>query len=64
MKSENCDPNIVFPLVSLHTISNKLYENYEDVKEDPALTFKIGEIIRDMEKYRGIFANNCGCKHK
>lgn len=63
-RSRRCDPNIVYPLMELQTITDRLFKKYDDIKADRSLNFRFNEIIKNSETYRGDFTYNCDCRSK
>lgn len=63
-RSENCDPNILYPLGQYQTIVDRLFTKYEDISKDPKYKTRFNSLVKSFETYRGEFTSNCTCKKK
>lgn len=63
-RSQDCDPNIVYSLSELQTITDRLFKIRDEIVKDRSLNYRFNEIIKDTETYRGNFTYNCSCKPK
>ena len=58
-RSQNCDPNIVYSLNELQTITDKLFKKFGDISKDRSLHYRFNQFIMNTETYRGNLTYNC-----
>lgn len=63
-RSKKCDPNIVYPIGQYHTIVDRLFTKYEDIRKDPKYNTRFNTLVKNFETYRGEYAGECICHRK
>ncbi len=63
-RSKNCDPNIVYPLGEYQTVVDRLFTQYDEIREDPRYKTRFNMLINNFETYRGEYTYGCICQKK
>jgi len=63
-KAKSCDPNIVYPLGQIQTVTDRLFTKYDEIRTHPVFGTRFNILIRNFETYRGDYTYNCTCQRK